>query len=519
MSSTSTSSNATTDWSSIQVTSVSFHGESEIDKSFSLFVDFVGKLSEGSDNECEASVNHKTQESLRLITLPLMVHCFVHLFENGHRAAAKRFFNKHSHLLTTVNKSSHSTITSSSTPPTHQTSPSTTKAFESIIKKMTILSNSINAHSIINTSSEVSDETKEIKELKSYRSVVQLPEEARNLLLKYLEDSKDMVLNQMIHGFISTVSLDHKTNDYQSTPGSLKKSKAALLSSPTLLPKICLYTFSGVPVSAADISPPLSQIAIGVEEKNEIQVFQVDQHKTNPEGPKPDIIDGNEQKIILRGHGGTIFDLAFLSQSSEDSFLLSCSQDSSARLWNLRGSESSCIAIYPNGHYPHPIWTLDISPLNLYFATGSRDTTVKLWSTEYLYPLRIFAGHTLDVDTVKFHPNCKYLASGSSDKTLRLWSVNNGDVIRMLPGHKAAISAVSFTPDGQYVVSACDDKKIRFFDIRTSKLLRELRGHTNVIKDLTFNETGSLMISSSLDGTIKAWDMTSLIKTLGGDAG
>ncbi len=43
-----------------------------------------------------------------------------------------------------------------------------------------------------------------------------------------------------------------------------------------------------------------------------------------------------------------------------------------------------------------------------------RDRTARLWSTDKIYPLRIFAGHLSDIDTLKFHPNCNYLATGST---------------------------------------------------------------------------------------------------------
>lgn len=46
------------------------------------------------------------------------------------------------------------------------------------------------------------------------------------------------------------------------------------------------------------------------------------------------------------------------------------------------------------------------------------------------------AGHTSDVDMVRWHPNCHYIASGSSDRTVRLWDVRTGECARLLVGHK-----------------------------------------------------------------------------------
>lgn len=50
-----------------------------------------------------------------------------------------------------------------------------------------------------------------------------------------------------------------------------------------------------------------------------------------------------------------------------------------------------------SGH-SYPIWCMDTSVFNLYIATGSHDRTAKLWSLDRTFPLRIFAGHFLDVN-------------------------------------------------------------------------------------------------------------------------
>ena len=41
---------------------------------------------------------------------------------------------------------------------------------------------------------------------------------------------------------------------------------------------------------------------------------------------------------------------------------------------------------------------MDTSVFNLYIATGSHDRTAKLWSLDRTFPLRIYAGHFLDVN-------------------------------------------------------------------------------------------------------------------------
>lgn len=62
---------------------------------------------------------------------------------------------------------------------------------------------------------------------------------------------------------------------------------------------------------------------------------------------------------------------------------------------------SNDICFFYSGH-SYPIWCMDTSVFNLYIATGSHDRTAKLWSLDRTFPLRIFAGHFLDVNVCFF---------------------------------------------------------------------------------------------------------------------
>lgn len=120
------------------------------------------------------------------------------------------------------------------------------------------------------------------------------------------------------------------------------------------------------------------------------------------------------------------------------------------RAW--QASDYNCRAVY-RGHN-HPIWSVAESPTGLYLATGSRDTTARLWCTDREFPLQIYVGHTQDVDTVAFHPNGNYLATGSTDLTVRLWCVTSGKLFRIFTDCRQPVNRISFSPDGKYLAAA-----------------------------------------------------------------
>lgn len=55
-------------------------------------------------------------------------------------------------------------------------------------------------------------------------------------------------------------------------------------------------------------------------------------------------------------------------------------------------------------------------------------------------PINPVAGHTADVDVVRWHPNCQYIATGSTDRSVILWDVRSGDRARRFVSHRAEVS-------------------------------------------------------------------------------
>ena len=49
------------------------------------------------------------------------------------------------------------------------------------------------------------------------------------------------------------------------------------------------------------------------------------------------------------------------------------------------------------------------------------------------------AGHTADVDVVRWQPNSQYIATGSTDRSVCLWDVRTGDRARILVSHRAEV--------------------------------------------------------------------------------
>lgn len=199
------------------------------------------------------------------------------------------------------------------------------------------------------------------------------------------------------------------------------------------------------------------------------------------------------------GHTGPVYRCAF---APEMNLLLSCSEDSTIRLWSLL--TWSCVVTY-RGHV-YPVWDVRFAPHGYYFVSCSYDKTARLWATDSNQALRVFVGHLSDVDCVQFHPNSNYVATGSSDRTVRLWDNLTGQSVRLMTGHKGSVSSLAFSACGRYLASGSVDHNIIVWDLSSGSLVTTLLRHTSTVSTITFSRDGTILAAAGLDNNLTLWD-------------
>ncbi|RKU28207.1 hypothetical protein C6499_10300 [Candidatus Poribacteria bacterium] len=143
-------------------------------------------------------------------------------------------------------------------------------------------------------------------------------------------------------------------------------------------------------------------------------------------------------------------------------------------------------------------------------ASGSVDTTVRLWDVVTDTHKATFTGHTEGVMSVAFSPDGRTLASGSDDNTIILWDVDTGDPRTTIVAHTNGINDVAFSPDGK-VLASCgyrDDSTVKLWDVDTGDPKATFVAHTYGVSDIAFSPDGRTLASCGWDGTILLWDMT-----------
>ncbi|CAJ0759631.1 5909_t:CDS:10 [Entrophospora sp. SA101] len=304
----------------------------------------------------------------------------------------------------------------------------------------------------------------------------------------------------------------YKGADIQAQVDLVKDLTQRINLGPTSLPSVYFYAFYNTYISlnCLSISEDATLIAGGFAESY-VKIWSLKHEKLRGLQGRINTLEMNNSNDLenvkekigsdykkLRGHSGPIFGLSF---NPDNKYLLSCSEDNTARLWS---TDLYTNLVCYRGHNS-PIWDIQFSPYGFYFATASNDRTARLWSCDHIYALRIFAGHISD--TVKFHPNSKYIFTGSNDKSIRMWDVSSGSCFRIFSGHTGGVMCLAVSDDGRLLASSGNDKSIMLWDVGSGKCLKKLTGHTEIVYSLDFSKESSILVSGSADKTIRIWDV------------
>ncbi|KAJ3681559.1 hypothetical protein LUZ60_016048 [Juncus effusus] len=184
------------------------------------------------------------------------------------------------------------------------------------------------------------------------------------------------------------------------------------------------------------------------------------------------------------------------------------------------------------------IFSIDIQPGGLRFATGGGDQKVRIWdmksigeeeTTETLNPntnskrlLATIRDHFGSVNCVRWARHGRYLASGSDDHMILIHErkpgsatvefgsgeppdLENWKVVMTLRGHTADVVDLNWSPDDSTLASGSLDNTVHIWSAGNGMCTAVLRGHSSLVKGVAWDPIGSFLISQSDDKSVIIW--------------
>lgn len=137
-------------------------------------------------------------------------------------------------------------------------------------------------------------------------------------------------------------------------------------------------------------------------------------------------------------------------------------------------------------------------------ATGSYDTTIKIWDTETGEELRTLRGHQSGVRCLQFDDT--KLISGSLDRTIKIWNWRTGECISTYTGHLGGVICLHF--DATTLASGSTDNTVKIWNFQ-DKSTRVLRGHADWVNSVKIDSLSRTVFTASDDLTVRLWDLDS----------
>ncbi len=201
----------------------------------------------------------------------------------------------------------------------------------------------------------------------------------------------------------------------------------------------------------------------------------------------------------LQGHTDWVWSARFIAIKGI-LFLISVSQDRTARFWNINFGKFILAFSQPE----ELVWSVAFSNNGRMLASSST-TYVKLWSVLTRKCLKIFTDQADRVRALAFHPNGEILV-GSDDLRIKIWDLASGECIKTCElAANSAIWSLSFSPDGQQLISAGTDR-VQIWDAHSWQPIATMSEPQSRIRSISYSSDQTMIAVGSDDQLVRIWD-------------
>jgi len=160
------------------------------------------------------------------------------------------------------------------------------------------------------------------------------------------------------------------------------------------------------------------------------------------------------------------------------------------------------------GH-ANSVASLAFSPDGSLLASGSQDSTLRLWSTTDWTEVARMEGFKGSISSLAFSPDGRYLATGSLGCTAQIWNVQSHERVALIETGRA-VYAVDYSPDGAYVAAVTsgpgEEGLVNLYSSPSGELVREIVADLKYVFGAGFHPTEKLIAVAGYSGELWLYD-------------
>ena len=117
--------------------------------------------------------------------------------------------------------------------------------------------------------------------------------------------------------------------------------------------------------------------------------------------------------------------------------------------------------------------------------------------------INTLSGHSGYVLALTLLPN-GLIASGSADSTIKIWDITKTYPLYSLTGHISQINALALI-NNEYLASCSNDQSIKLWSLSTYSIVKSWTATTTFVNALAFDSTLNVIASGDLANLVKVW--------------
>ena len=213
-------------------------------------------------------------------------------------------------------------------------------------------------------------------------------------------------------------------------------------------------------------------------------------------------------KQVCGAHNGPVFALKW---NKKGDMVVSSGVDKSCVVWDPNTGKS----LQKFCFHQQPILDVDWQS-NDTFASCSTDKEIHICRMGENQPLKIFKGHTDEVNAIRWDPQGYLLASCSDDHHMKIWTMDG--LAHNIEAHEKEIYSVRWSPAGpgsrnpnakSMLASASFDRTVKVWEPHRGVCMNHLKAHEGSVYSVNFSPDSTLLASGAFDGYCFLWDLRS----------